>query len=67
MPHSSRCTADVAGAVRAPQVPGGLLVTIMRWPPARFTSALEQFSMPQQTGVPCAHTRQAQTWALITS
>lgn len=38
-------------------VPGGLLVTIMRWPPARFTSALEQFSMPQQTGVPCSRTR----------
>ena len=38
-------------------VPSGLLVTIMRWPPARFTSALEQFSMPQQTNVPCTRSR----------
>ena len=35
----------------------GLLVTLMRWPPARFTSALEQFDIPQQTGVPCAKNR----------
>ena len=41
-------------------IPGGLLVTIMRWPAGRFTSALEQFSMPQQTGVPCTRNR-AQT------
>ena len=41
-------------------IPGGLLVTAMRWPVARFTSALEQFNMPQQTGVPCSRTRAKQ-------
>ena len=29
----------------------------MRWPVARFTSALEQFNLPQQTGVPCSRSR----------
>jgi hypothetical protein len=38
-------------------VPSGLLVTLMRWPPSRFTSAIEQFDIPQQTGVPCARNR----------
>lgn len=27
---------------------------------ARFTSALEQFNMPQQTGVPCSRTRDSE-------
>jgi hypothetical protein len=35
-------------------IPGSVLLTIMRWPAARFTSALEQFWIPQQTGVPCS-------------
>ena len=38
-------------------VPNGLLVTLMRWPPSRFTSAVEQFDIPQQTGVPCRRNR----------
>lgn len=38
-------------------VPDGLLVTLMRWPAARFTSAIEQFDIPQQTGVPCRRNR----------
>ncbi|KAL1528123.1 hypothetical protein AB1Y20_009487 [Prymnesium parvum] len=40
-------------------VPEGLLLTAMRWPVGRFMSALEQFSLPQQTGVPCRRTRAA--------
>ena len=34
-----------------------MLLTAVRWPPSRFTSALEQFSIPQRTGVPCKRTR----------
>lgn len=39
-------------------IPNSLLVTIMRWPVARFTSALEQFGIPQNT-VPCTRTHHA--------
>ena len=65
----SRCVAALAdGQKRRGQrlagpaayreaVPEGLLVTLMRWPPARFTSAVEQFDIPQQTGVPCRRNR----------
>lgn len=35
-------------------VPGGILLTSVRWPPARFTSAVEQFGLPMRTGVPCS-------------
>ena len=57
-----RGDARGSGTLRAPSAyrettPGALLVTLMRWPPSRFTSAVEQFDMPQQTGVPCKRNR----------
>lgn len=55
---SGRGARRLAGpAAYREAVPGGLLVTIMRWPAARFLSAVEQFNLPQQTGVPCSRTR----------
>ena len=38
-------------------IPGGLLVTSMRWPASRFVSAMEQFNIPPRMGVPCRRRR----------
>ena len=52
---SARGGADLAApSAYREAIPGSVLLTIMRWPAARFTSALEQFWIPQQTGVPCS-------------
>ena len=63
----TRCVKTLAGTSAARRlaapaayreaVPNGLLVTLMRWPPSRFTSAVEQFDIPQQTNVPCKRNR----------
>ena len=41
-----------------------MLLTAVRWPPSRFTSALEQFSIPQRTGVPFNDAYRCMNWRL---
>ena len=64
-PTSSSASSSIGGgggdllgvdAYRS-SVPGGLLVTSMRWPASRFVSAMEQFNIPPRMGVPCRRRR----------